>query len=123
MLSKARQLLHDVLPAPARTEHEWAGSIVQLHAHAERVMHALELHAGTARAVRGTADIRVQVQERYLSVAGVVALLDDGAEHAGAKPLHTGRYVNVTLAEGGEVLATLWLPVVPVFRVSARLVA
>lgn len=123
ILSEARQLLRDVLPAPVRTEHQWAGSIVHLHVHAERVRHALQLHAGVARAVGGEADIRVHVQERYLSVAGVVALLDDGAERTGVMPLHTGRYVNVTLAEGSDVLAMLWLPIVPVFRVSARLVA
>ncbi len=123
ILSAARQLLRDVLPVPVRTEHEWAGSIVHLRVHSERVLHALELHAGTARAVGGAADIRVHVQERYLSVAGVVALLDDGAARTGVMPLHTGRYVNVTVAEGSEVLAALWLPIVPVFRVSARLVA
>ncbi len=123
ILSEARQLLRDVLPVPVRTEHEWAGSIVHLHVHSERVLHALKLHAGVARAVGGAADIRVHVQERYLSVAGVVALLDDGAARTGVMPLHTGRYVNVTVAEGSDVLATLWLPIVPVFRVSARLVA
>jgi hypothetical protein len=121
ILNAARHLLSDVLPVPVRTEHEWAGSIVHAHVHGERVLHALKLHAGAARAVGGAADIRVHVQERYLSVAGVVALLDDGAERTGIMPLHTGRYVNVTLAEGRDVLATLWLPIVPVFRVSARL--
>lgn len=123
ILSNARELLRDVLPAPVRHEHEWAGSIVHTHVHGERVLHAMRLHGGTARAVNGAADIRVHVQERYLSVAGVVGLLDDGAERTGTMPLHTGRYVNVTIAEGHEVLATLWLPIVPVFRVSARLVA
>lgn len=123
ILSETRRLLRDVLPVPVRTEHEWAGSIVHIHVHGERVVHALKLHAGVARAVGGAADIRVHVQERYLSVAGVVALLDDGAESTGIMPLHTGRYVNVTVAEGSEVLAMLWLPIVPVFRVPPRLVA
>lgn len=121
ILTEARQLLSDVLPSPVRTVHQWAGSIVHCHVHGERVLHALRLHAGTARAIDGDADVRVHVQDRYLSVAGVVGLLDDGARRSGDMPLHTGRYVSVTVAEGHEVLAAFWLPVVPVFRVSGRL--
>lgn len=123
ILSEARHLLRDVLPVPVRTEHEWAGSIVHTHAHGDRVLHALQLHAGVARAVGGEADVRVHVQERYLSVAGVVGLLDDGAERTGSMPLHTGCYVHVSVADGSDVLVTLWLPIVPVFQVPSRLVS
>jgi len=123
ILSDARELLRDVLPAAVRSEHAWAGSIVHLHVDGHQVLHVLRLHAGTAHAAGGDADVRVHVQERYLSVAGVVGLLEDGAVRTGLMPLHTGRYVHVTIASGSNVLAVLWLPSVPVFRVSDRLVA
>lgn len=123
ILADARELLRDVLPATVRNEHAWAGSIVHVHVDSHHVLHALRLHAGAAQAVGNDADVRVHVQERYLSVAGVVGLLEDGAVRTGLLPLHTGRYVHVTIASGSKVLAVLWLPSVPVFRVSDRLVA
>lgn len=123
VLAEARMSLRDVLPPPVHLEHAWAASLVHSRVHGARILHALKLHAGTARAVSGDADVRVQVQERYLSVAGVVGLLDDGASRTGDMPLHTGRYVHVMLSESGDLLAEFWMPIVPVFRVSARLVA
>ena len=123
VLEEARRSLRNVLPEPTHQDHAWAASLVQCHVPPARVLHALRLHAGTARAVGGDAEVRVHVQERYLSVAGVVGLLDDGAERIGVMPLHTGRYVHVTVSEDKELLAAFWMPVVPVFRVSARLVA
>lgn len=123
ILTEVRQSLRDVLPTAVHAEHAWAASLVRCLVHGARVLHALRLHAGTARAIGGDADIRVQVEEQYLSVAGVVGLLDDGAQRTGTMPLHTGRYVHVTLVERGETLAEIHLPMVPVFRVSSRLVA
>lgn len=123
VLVEVRQSLRDVLPPAVHAEHTWAASLVHCLVHGARVLHALRLHAGTALAIGGHANIRVQVDEQYLSVAGVVGLLDDGAKRTGTLPLHTGRYVHVTLAERGETLAEFFLPMVPVFRVSSRLVA
>lgn len=123
ILTEARQLLRDVLPKAVHAEHTWAASLVHCLADGARVLRALRLHAGTKRPIGGDAEIRVQVRERYLSVAGVVGLLDDGAQRTGTMPLHTGRYVYVTLAERGETLAEIHMPMVPVFRVSSRLVA
>ncbi len=123
LLFEARLALRDVLPSAVQQDHTWAASLVHCHVTDERVRHVLQLHAGTARAVGGTADVRVHVLERYLSVAGVVGLIGDGAVRTGSLPLHTGRHVEVTLVEGGTRLATFWMPVVPVFRVSSRMVA
>lgn len=123
LLFEARLALRDVLPSAVHQDHSWAASLVQRHVADEHVRHVLQLHAGTARAAGGTADVRVHVHERYLSVAGVVGLLGDGAVRTGSLPLHTGRYVEVTLVEGGTRLATFWMPMVPVFRVSSRMVA
>jgi hypothetical protein len=123
VLTEARRSLRDVLPPPVHHEHAWAASLVHCRVDGTRVLHALQLHAGTSQAHGGDADVRVHVQDRYLSVAGVVTLLDDGALRTGAMPLHTGRYVHVTIREGGDLLASLWMPIVPVFRVSAKLVA
>lgn len=94
---------------------------MHLRTDARRVQKALQLHAGTPSAHDGDNDVRVHVHELYLSVAGVVGLLDDGARAVGNLPLHTGRYVRVMLTTARDTLATLWLPAVPVFRVSARL--
>lgn len=123
LLTAARLHLRDVLPSPVHDEHAWAASLVHCLAHATRITHALQLHGAGPDAVGEPVEIRVHVQERYLSVAGVIGLLGDGAERTGVMPLHTGRYVHVTLAEGNDVLAMFWMPIVPVFRVSGRLVA
>ncbi|WP_461413084.1 hypothetical protein [Gemmatimonas sp.] len=123
VLVEVRQSLRDVLPPAVHAEHTRAASLVHCLVHGARVLHALRLHAGTALAIGGHANIRVRVEERYLSVAGVVGLLDDGAQRTGSMPLHTGRYVHVSLIERGETIAEIHLPMVPVFRVSSRLVA
>lgn len=121
LLTESRELLREVLPPLVRREHEWAGALVHVRTQMARVMQALRLHAGVPSAYAGDEDIRVLVHEVYLSVAGVVGLLDDGAQSVGRHPLHTGRYVRVTVANAMQTLATMWLPAVPVFRVSPRL--
>jgi hypothetical protein len=121
LLTESRELLRDVLPPLVRRKHEWASALVHVRTQMTRVMHALRLHAGVPSAYPGDEDIRVLVHEVYLSVAGVVGLLDDGAQSVGEHPLHTGRYVRVTVANAMQTLATMWLPAVPVFQVSPRL--
>jgi hypothetical protein len=122
LLTESRELLRDVLPPLVRRKHEWASALVHVRTQVSRVMHALRLHAGVPSAYAGDEDIRVLVHEVYLSVAGVVGLLDDGAQSVGGHPLHTGRYVRVTVANAMQTLATMWLPAVPVFQLSPRLI-
>ena len=122
LLQETRELLGDVLPPLVKRKHEWANALVHVHAHMARVLDALRLYAGKSAGYAVDADIRVLVHEVYLSVAGVVGLLDDGAQSIGSHPLHTGRYVRVSVANAMQTLATMWLPAVPVFRVSPRLV-
>jgi hypothetical protein len=123
LLAEARLALRDVLPPSVHDEHAWAAALVHCHATDERVRRILRLHADPSKTTDVNAEVRVHVDERYLSVAGVVGLLGDGAVRSGAMPLHTGRYVEVTLTEGGAALVTFWMPMVPVFRVSSRMVA
>lgn len=123
LLTEARALLSAVLPPSVRRAHEWAGALMHLRVDAQRVLQALQLHAGVPAAVANDADVRVHVNELYLSVAGIVGLLDDGAHAAEPLPLHTGRYVRVMLTNARHTLATLWFPSVPVFQVSPRLAA
>ncbi|WP_353267481.1 hypothetical protein [Gemmatimonas sp.] len=112
-----------MLPPSVRKAHDWAGALMHLRVDAQRVLQALQLHAGVPAAGADDADVRVHIHELYLSVAGIVGLLDDGAHAAEPLPLHTGRYVRVMLTNARHTLATLWLPSVPVFQVSPRLAA
>lgn len=123
VLTEARRALRDVLPSPVHHEHAWAASLVHCHVHCTRVLQALKWHAGSSASGAGEPTVGVRVQEHYLSLAGVIGLLTDGAVATGNMALHTGRYVQVTLSEAETVLASLWMPLVPVFRVSSRLVA
>ncbi|MCO4100366.1 hypothetical protein [Gemmatimonas sp.] len=123
LLTEARALLSAVLPPSVRRIHEWAGALIHLRVDAQRVLQALQLHAGIPAAGADDADVRVHVNEIYLSMAGIVGVLDDGAHVAEPLPLHTGRYVRVILTNAQHTLAILWLPSVPVFQVTPRLAA
>lgn len=125
LLSEARRLLREVLPKTVRLAHEWAASLLLLEGTAEQLLRALQLQSGLTlpKDVHDDDRVNVHVHELYLSIAGVVGLIDDGARPDSNMPLHTGRYVRVTVANGRKRLATMWLPSVPVFRVSPSLMA
>lgn len=125
LLPEARRLLREVLPQSVRQDHEWAASLMLLEGTAEQFMRALQLQSGLAlpSELQPDARVNVHVHELYLSIAGVVGLIDDGARPDSHMPLHTGRYVRVTVSNGKKRLGTMWLPSVPVFRVSPRLMA
>ena len=114
-----------VLPKTVRLAHEWAASLLLLEGTAEQLLRALQLQSGLTlpKDVHDDDRVNVHVHELYLSIAAVVGLIDDGARPDSNMPLHTGRYVRVTVANGRKRLATMWLPSVPVFRVSPSLMA
>jgi hypothetical protein len=123
LLTEARTLLRDVLPATVRQNFTKAAAMLHMFVPVERLLQALRFHASRVLPLSGTADVRIQCHERYLSVAGVVALLSEGAIVVGGRPLHTGRYLGITVHDGNDQLAAFWFPEVPVFRVPSRALA
>ena len=114
VLADARRLLRDALPAEAVGASAPLAAVMHLNADEEEVLAALHvfallpLPAAARRPQREP--VTVDVASHRLSVAGVVALLDDGAVRPTDRPLQAGTYWCATVKTGGECVARFWFP-------------
>ena len=114
LLGDARRLLRAALPPAAAGEDAPLASVMHLHAEPAEVLAALHVYAqlplpaASRRPKREP--VTVEVASHWLSVAGVVTLLEDGAVRAADRPLQAGPYWCATVNTGGERVARFWFP-------------